>query len=319
VPAWVEALVSRCGAKKREERYNSCEEILAVLDAQGAGLSGGTEPAAPVAYQAAPSIVRTSPAAPLMAQMAQPQMAQPQMSQSQMAPMLVNVGTAPAASITRPDAEPAPRRGLMVGMTVLLAAALGVAIAYTLGLFGPGKEHRPGTEVHHPPSSTPDPTTTTPEKKEPTAKSPLAALVGPWKSDSGREYDAVIVGEKLEMRIRDAKPFATQGYEAGEARFVLSVLPGQMEVFGVEDRLRPNPPAGYEYDTTAARLTCLFPYSELKGHALEAKLEAGKLRVNMAFMKATHENFTMLGKRVTGCKNLATAAVEPIDSLLHKN
>ncbi|MDI1443682.1 serine/threonine-protein kinase [Polyangium sp. 6x1] len=293
VPAWLEAVAERCAAKRREDRFGSCEEILAALDMQGQGLSGQTAPAAPLHL--------TTPAAPLHADATAPGIPQ----------------TAQAAVITAPGNEPSSKRGVVVALTVGIAALAGLGISYSLGLFGAPKDER-RTEAKGPPAvehatsasahAGPGPTVDT--------KHPLAALAGRWRSESGREYDAVLVGDRLEMRIRDAKPFAHQGYEEGEARFVLRTLPGKTDVFGVEDRLRPNPPAGNEYDVALARSTCIVPYTEIAGKPLEARLDAGKLRVSMVQTQPPAASYTLAGKRVTGCKNLAAAPLTPIESVL---
>ncbi|MRG92955.1 serine/threonine-protein kinase [Polyangium spumosum] len=297
VPPWLEAVAERCAAKRREDRFGSCEEILAALDAQGRGFSGHTAPAAPLHF--------TAPAAPLGADVAAPGFPQ----------------TAPASVITAPGNEPPPKRGLAVALTVGIAVLAGLGISYSLGLFGApeGKDERAQARDAPAPESPPSATSAaTQAAPEPNAdgKNPLAALAGPWRSDSGREYDAVLVGDRLEMRIRDAKPFAVQGYEQGEARFVLLVLPGKQDVFGVEDRLRPNPPAGHAYDVELARSTCIVPYTEIAGKRLEARLDGGKLHVSMVQTQPPPASYTRDGKRVTGCRNLAAAPLTPIQSVL---
>ena len=300
VPAWLEAVAERCAAKSREDRFGSCEELLAALDAQDRGLSVHTAPAAPLHV--------TAPAAPLYADVRAPGIPE----------------TAQAAVITAPGGEPASKRGLAVALTVVIAVLAGLGISYSLGLFGaPGGKPHDDRRAEAKDGPAPDSgkgatSAAVPAGPLPVAdgKNPLAALAGRWRSDSGREYDAVIVGDRLEMRIRDAKPFAVQGYEEGEARFVLRSLPGKTDVFGVEDRLRPNPPAGNDYDVVRARSTCIVPYTEIAGKPLEARLDGGKLRVSMVQTQPPPASYTLAGKRVTGCKNLAAAPLTPIESVL---
>ncbi|MDI3283138.1 serine/threonine-protein kinase [Polyangium sp. 15x6] len=294
VPAWLEAVAERCAEKRREDRFGSCEEILAALDTQGQGLSGRTAPAAPLHL--------TAPAAPLYANVTAP----PGVPQ-----------TAEASVVTAPGNEPTSKRGLAVALTVGIAALAGLGISYSLGLFGAPKDER-HADAKGPPAVEHSASASAHASAAPSveAKNPLLALAGRWRSESGREYDAVLVGDRLEMRIRDAKPFALQGYEEGEARFVLRALPGKTDVFGVEDRLRPNPPAGNEYDVALARSTCIVPYTEIGGKPLEARLDGGKLRVSMVQTQPPAASYTLAGKRVTGCKNLATAPLTPIESVL---
>jgi len=96
----------------------------------------------------------------------------------------------------------------------------------------------------------------------------------------------------------------------------LRAAPGKTDTFLVEDRLRPNAPAGKEYDPARARLTCLVPFTEIDGKPLEARLENGKLHVSMVVIKPETSHYTFDGKYVTGCRNLLTAGVSPIESVL---
>jgi len=301
VPPWIEAIIRKCTEKQRDYRFSSCEELLAALESQGANLTDATAPAAPL-----PSLLhqrqgpRTEPGAPVFTP----------------APM-IPVHTAQNSSITAGGGEQGKSRGVTIAITIALAAALGLGIAYSLGIFGPKSHDRQASpereKKHTDPVASSSATPITPVGNE---KNPLSTLAGNWRSESGREYEAVLVGDALEMRIRDGKPFAVQGYEEGEARFVLRAISGKKDQFRVEDRLRPNPPAGKEFDIERARLTCLFPYTEVNGKQLEATLDGGKLRVSMAYMQPTAAHFTADGKKVTGCKNLASAPVSPIESVL---
>jgi len=284
-PAWLDAVARKCAAKNRDDRFGSCEEILAALDNQGVGLSGNTAPAAPLHFDSA------AHAPPVTS----PEAAIPQTSQ-------VSVVTAPG--------DPPPKRGLAIALTVALAVFAGLGISYSLGFFGTRKD-----KPHASHEGAPTPNSASAPAEDP-SKNPLAALAGPWHSTTGRAYDAVLVGDRLEMRIHDEKAFAVQGYVKGEARFVLLPLKGQTNVFGVEDRLRPNPPTGTEYDTALARSTCIVPYSAIAGKPLTARLENGELHVDMAVTQPPHESYTLAGKRVTGCKNLAVAPVSPTKSVL---
>jgi eukaryotic-like serine/threonine-protein kinase len=114
------------------------------------------------------------------------------------------------------------------------------------------------------------------------------------------------------------KPFALQGYEQNEPRLLLRTAPGKTDTFLVEDRLRPNPPTGSEYDLARARATCLVPFSELNGKKLEARLEDGKLHIDMIVIKPETSHYTFDGKQVTGCRSLLTSGVSPIESVLSR-
>jgi eukaryotic-like serine/threonine-protein kinase len=206
----------------------------------------------------------------------------------------------------------------MIALTMLVSIAVGLGISYSLGWFG----DKPGSSQSSPiAANTADTQTKASNSQQPEApksKNPLEALQGGWKSSSGREYDAVLVGEALEMRIHDVKPFIVQGYAQNEARLLLRVAPGKTDRFLVEDRLRPNAPSGTEYDRTRARLTCLVPFTEIAGKPLEARLENGQLRISMVVIAPDTSHYTFDGKFVTGCRDLLTSTVTPIESDLSR-
>jgi hypothetical protein len=224
--------------------------------------------------------------------------------------------TAPASAITASNStEVAPHRGPLVAATIILSIALGLAVSYSLGWFGQEPKHSQTSAKHNSPADT-DPTPAIPPT--PKSKSPLDALQGAWKSSSGREYDGVIVGEVLEMRIHNVKPFIVQGYEENEPRLLLRIAPGKTDTFLVEDRLRPNAPTGSQYDPARARLTCLVPFSEIDGKPLEARLNNGQLHISMVVITPDASHYTFDGKLVTGCRDLLTSSVSPIESVLSR-
>jgi len=299
VPQWLENIVRRCTEKQRELRYGSCEELLAQIPADLQARVNRTVPGTPMIEQAQPTTVPAMPA----------------VVDAPRIPMPSNV-TAPASTLTSsPSSAPAPRRGPLIVATILASIAFGLGASYGLGWFGPERTHSPPSAQRGPSTGThhSGATTTTPP-----GKSPLAALQGAWKSNSGREYDAVVVGEVLEMRIHDVKPFVAQGYEPSETRLLLRLEPGKTDSFLVEDRLRPNAPTGSEYDPARARLTCLVPFSEIDGKPLEARLENGQLHIAMVLIKPETSHYMFDGKLVTGCRNLLTASVSPIESVLSR-
>ncbi|UQA61759.1 serine/threonine-protein kinase [Polyangium aurulentum] len=274
VPAWLERIARRCCEKDPNGRFGSCEEIAAALDA---GPSPGPFDAG-----------RTEPMPPLHVQHTH-----------------ARSGTAPGSAITASPRREGPRKAAAIAITIALAAALGLGITYGLGWIGPVAAKKP--QIREPQGGPP-------KDEPPPPPSLLPSLTGPWESDSGRLYDAVMQGEVLEMRIRDAKPLAAQGYVDGEPRFHLRPVPGKRNVFSVEDRLRPLPPAGTTLDPERARATCLVPYSSVGGKPLEARMEGGFLRVQMVRIEPEAAMLDQQGKRVVGCKNLATARTTAIES-----
>lgn len=315
VPQWLENIVRRCAEKKREARFSSCEELLAQIPADLQMRPHNTVPAMPVVAPAQPTTVPAMPA----------------VVEAPRAPMASyptqNTHTAPAAVITAPNLPPtpeaaAPNRTPMLIATIVLSIALGLGASYGLGWFGQTPKaaqqgpRAPSAAPEQPPAEINRPAT--PPSAKTSTKNALEALVGPWKSSTGREYNAVLVNQTIEMRIVDVKPFLIQGYEKDEPRFVLRAVPGKTDGFLVEDRLRPNALTNHEYDVAKAKLTCLVPFTEINGKPLEARLDNGNLHVNMVVILPEENNYTVEGKVITGCKNLLTSKVSPIESILSR-
>jgi serine/threonine-protein kinase len=318
VPDWLEHLVRKCAQKQRENRYSSCEELLADIPADLNARPSSTVPAMPVMNPAPSSTVPGLPVTTgVQAMTGMPGMTvMPAMMDGPRPAMSSNV-TAPASAVTASNTAPVtPNRAPMVLGTVVISVAMGLGLSYSLGWFGKAEQASNGPSKPAEPAQQPAMNPDRPGSPTVKPKNALEALQGAWKSSSGREYDAVVVGDVLEMRIHDEKPFLIQGYERNEARFVLRAAPGKTDTFLVEDRLRPNAPAGKEYDPARARLTCLVPFTEIDGKPLEARLENGKLHVSMVVIKPETSHYTFDGKYVTGCRNLLTAGVSPIESVL---
>jgi eukaryotic-like serine/threonine-protein kinase len=309
IPQWLENIVRRCTEKKRENRFSSCEELLAQIPTDLESRPYSTVLAMPVMNAPHPTTVPAMPAVVDASSASMPNYP------------AQGTHTAPAAVITAPHLPPppgpnSPSRAPMVIVTIVASIALGLGASYSLGWFG--KPSAPAQSGQNTPSTTAEEPRPEPIKPaaSPAPKNPLEALVGPWKSSTGREYNAVLVNNTIEMRIVDVKPFAIQGYEKDEARFILRSAPGKTDRFLVEDRLRPNVLAGREYDIARSRLTCLVPFTDIDGKPLEARLENGNLYVNMVVILPEEANYTVDGKFVTGCKNLLTSKVSPIESTL---
>jgi hypothetical protein len=148
----------------------------------------------------------------------------------------------------------------------------------------------------------------------------LAALAGPWRSTSNRDYLAVATGpDSLEFRIQQASQHPRQGYENGEVRFELKTIPGKNDEFAVEDHIRPTPPAGFEYDPHTSRESCVGTWTTVKGRKLLANVDAkGTLVVDLVQIRTGLDKFRTEGRRVAACNNLENAPAEPIESRLSR-
>jgi hypothetical protein len=150
--------------------------------------------------------------------------------------------------------------------------------------------------------------------------SPLARLVGNWRSASGRDFSAVLGSDDvLEFRVLHASQHPRQGYEDGEVRFRLIATAGSTSELAVEDHLRPTPPPGFEYDPKTSRESCVVVFAAVKGHKLLAQLDgASTLATDFVQIRTGPEKFKTQGKRVVGCVDLASSPAEPIESKLSR-
>jgi serine/threonine-protein kinase len=312
VPRYIDDAVHRACAKDRDQRYAGTEEFLAAL----------AEPhlARPVtAPLAAPPIATALIAAPPVAAIATPPPAPPSVGAPRIAAIEPSHGVTGEGASLPPGPRPERRTGRswswLAGGAIALAAAGGSAF-YFLGsgdtdvkpTGGTGGEA--GAKVGSV-DAAPD---------VPAPASPLAALVGNWRSSSNRDFVAALApDDTLEFRIQQASQHPRTGYENGEVRFRLSLIPGSSSEFAVEDHLRPTPPAGVEYDTTTSRESCVGVWTSIKGKKLLAQFDgATTLTVDVAQIRTTADKFKTQGKKVVSCINLSSAPADPIESKLSR-
>jgi serine/threonine-protein kinase len=167
-------------------------------------------------------------------------------------------------------------------------------------------------------TATTTPTTTT--TATPKSTSSLAALAGPWRSTSNRDYLAVATSsDTVEFRIQKASQHPRQGYDDGDVRFELKAIPGDDEEFAVEDHIRPTPAPGFDYDPRASRDSCVGTWTDVKGRKLVGKVDSkGTLVVDLVQIRTGLDKFKVEGRRITACKDLATAPAELIESRLSR-
>jgi serine/threonine-protein kinase len=159
------------------------------------------------------------------------------------------------------------------------------------------------------------PTSSAGAGRAPDAGAPRAieALAGAWVGN-GRELEAIVVGGDLEFRVKKPDQFPRQGYEAGDARFVLHATPDPA-VFAVEDRIRPVPPTGKGYDSRA-RGTCQEVWAAAAGDPLRARYDGTRLSVEFAKIEPGPTNFLTEGNRVTSCVGLRDLKAVKVVSVL---
>jgi serine/threonine-protein kinase len=321
MPPALEVVLSRACAKERFQRFGSTDEFLQALE--GIESAALAQPAAP----GAGPVVRAGTGTQVATEVGQP----PFFGQQPIA------GPAPI-----PEAWPdrrdgrrgmtdegaaiplkgfgqsssttgAPRRtGLFIGAGVVAIAALATGVVFYLGQGGNDTKRTTngGTEATQ--------TTATASSTAPRpADSPLAALVGHWRSNSNRDYTAVLVGDKLEFHIDKGAQHPRQGYEDGDVRFAFSAVSGSPSQFTVTDYIRPTPPPGYEYDAKRSRESCLGTFTQVKGHPLAARYDGGStVSLELALIRTGTDKFKMQGTQVIGCVDVGSSAAQTIESQL---
>jgi tRNA A-37 threonylcarbamoyl transferase component Bud32 len=316
VPAAVDVLIQKMCSKSRDERFQSCEELLRAL----ARVTAAAPPARTVPEAPAPEAMArgmTVVAAPVSGATTGPGSeveggASPAATTGQGA-VIPSQAMTHAGATTR-TAPGVGRVWRVVGLGAILIA-VGMAISLALGWVrvrtGPRRGGRPAASQEQRPGPTPSasaepgpgpgaaPGPGPGPAPTPGAKSPLEALEGAWVAN-GKELDAVLSGEVLEFRVRTPAQFEPQNYEAGEARFVLRMAP---EGFTVEDRIRPLPPSGKKYDPRA-RNTCQEVWTTAAGAPLRARFDGTRLNVELAKIEPVGRNFVVEGERVTSCRGL---------------
>ncbi|MFO0614017.1 MAG: protein kinase [Polyangiaceae bacterium] len=269
VPAWVDQILAVACAKNRDERFASCEDMLSAIEAHagpGPSAAGATREVA----------ARTQPdAAPLPAKGSSTWLI--------VALVVVALGaTAVALYMTFGQPEPAPRKKKPTATAVVSADP------------PPGESSAPVEE-----SAAPSGTVEPPPKPD-----LLDALVGSWKSENGRVFDASRVGKRVEFRIHDAKQFLPADWRDGETRFTLTPIEGEPGTFAVEDKIRPDPPQGSTYDSEKSRNSCQQVWTEVGKKPLRATFDGTRIATDYALIEPTLANFVQEGKKVVSCSNL---------------
>ncbi len=286
VPAWVDDVLARACAKKREERFGSAEEFLAAIEAH--------MPARPTQLHA--SGATRLPEVPSVPPIAD---AQP---------------TAAGTSHTRPGTE-GGGRGWIYALVGLLALGGGAFAVYSLVDGGdPPKKKKPDVADATPTATTGDAPTAKPSVSQaPPKVDPLDKLVGKWRSESGTAFEGVRVGDAVEFRIADAKQLAPSDYRDGEARFVLRATDDGGYL--VEDKIRPQPPVGSTFDPKS-RNTCQEVWTDVDGRPLRATFDGTRLTVSFAKIAPKAKNFTLEGDVVVACSGLKAVSASQGSTVL---
>ncbi len=224
---------------------------------------------------------------------------------------------APKALIPQAPAALRQKKGLpIVAILVAGAAIAALAVAITWAARQTGNQPTTAAIGSIP---LPAPTSATAAATErPTAPSPPrkpSPLIGKWKTDSGKQLEAVDVHGDIEFRVAEVKGFAEQGYRVGEARFTLKPRPGG-DLYDVVDHVRPLPLTGMTFDESS-RPSCLVAYTEVANKPLTARVDdKGHLIVTVTYLVPTKAMFESAGNRITKCKDLEQSRTSPIENPL---
>ncbi len=115
----------------------------------------------------------------------------------------------------------------------------------------------------------------------------------------------------------DPSQFGSKGYGKDEVRFVLKLLTGEEDVYGVEDHLRPSPPDRSHY-AAAALNTCQVLIESAEGKPLRAHFDGKRLKVDFGKVEPPIQAFRLTGDSVTGCSGLNKVPAYRIASELER-
>jgi hypothetical protein len=115
----------------------------------------------------------------------------------------------------------------------------------------------------------------------------------------------------------DPEELENQGYQEGEARFVLRAWPGESRTFAVDDLIRPRPPERTTY-AVEARPACLMVRSEVDERPLRATYDGTRLTVEFAKVEPNLRNFRQSGGKVVDCVGLAELDATVVRSVLSR-
>jgi serine/threonine-protein kinase len=304
-PHFLDDVLRRACAKDRDQRFGSTDEFLAAID------QGESHAAAPHAGQTVHARVATEiPPGPAFSG------PPPNVLASAPPPRLHGGATGEGTSLSSGPKFVHRRGGAWIWYSTAAVVVVGGAAAFFFAM-PEGSSKPPRDPVAA------DAGTVARDAggvAEAATVSPLAAFAGHWRSTSGRDFTAVAVGDDaLEFRIVQASQHARQGYEDGEVRFKLVAVAGAKDEFAVEDRLRPAPLPGFEYDPKTSRDSCVGVWTSAKGKKLLAQYDgASQLTVDFVQVRLGPEKFRTQGKRVTSCVDLGSAPAEPIESRLNR-
>ena len=344
LPPSVDALLQKLCAKKREDRFATCEDAIEAVCAIEAEIA--VKPAAAAATQL-PAPAKSGPEDDDAVGPARGDRAGAEASKDVTVPPVASTrdrkrspadpgtGREGAATAEADGPKPARRVGTWIAAGVLLAAAGSVGTLVAMGVLpppatwvggaAPTAMPEPSASATATASAVPAASTTASTTAGGTAATSSAAppepppfdrLLGTWIGSGDRALEAVMVADTIELRVKDPAQFAPADYEAGEARFVLRRISGEDNVFAVEDRLRPNPPQGFPFNRDRARATCQEVRTEAGGSPLRATFDGARLSVELMKIEPSARNFLFEKGKTISCLGLGKLKASKVVSVL---
>jgi serine/threonine-protein kinase len=333
LPPSVDALLQKLCAKKREDRFATCEDALAAVGLIEAEI--GAKPAGAVATQL-PAPTKSAPEEDHVAPDPAPGDRSRAKSKDVTTPPVASTRSGgEGAATTGHLAKPPRRLGVWIAAGMVLAACGSVATLVVTGVVPPPSAWLAGAA----PTVRPEPSANATTKPSATASTkpsasttagattasstsvapPVAAfdrLPGTWIGSADRALVAVLVADTIEFRVKDPEQFKPADYEGGEARFVLRRIPGEDNAFAVEDRLRPNPPQGFPFNRDRARSTCQDVRTEAAGSPLRATFDGARLSVELMKIEPAASNFLFEKGQTISCLGLGKLKASKVVSVL---
>ncbi|MFI5299506.1 MAG: serine/threonine-protein kinase, partial [Polyangiales bacterium] len=303
-PPWVDAVIAHATAKEREQRFQTCDEFRAAIDAQDGGI---VVPRSMTALES-PAVGGSNPSLGGV-------------GRSGTAMMHASGGTTggslggvPYVSGTSGEMSAVPKpssgKGLLIGLVAALAIGGAAAAFVVLGGGDKGdKASAKGSDKSESKSSKHaggggggggSGGGKTQEAEKPAPKKQLITSVeqleGNWKTTTtNRHLKAVKVDDdEIEFKVVDEKEW-DNAFAKDEVRFKLTI---EASKIAVDDRFRPKPGVGKKFSRDALA-SCLVQTQEVDGKRLVATLKpSGHLEVQLAAMDFSVK---LEGAEVVGC------------------
>ncbi|NUP04724.1 MAG: protein kinase [Polyangiaceae bacterium] len=276
VQPWVDEILARACAKKREDRFSSCEEFLATIDGHLAlATRSGAHP-----------VVGVNRA----------------LEDANVAPTESGASTGPRSTMVD---EPRSRWWMLIIAIVAIATVGGAYGAYRYAIYQPPKKKPKAAATAEPSADAlPNEPATSSTSAQAAPVDPFTSLPGKWRSEAGTDFEAVLVGDRVEFRVVDPAQLKPADYVKDEPRFTLK-RGSDPNTFLVEEKMRPQ--AKIPFDPRS-RATCQEIWTAVDGKPLVATFSGTDLAIDFAKISVAQSNLTIENGKIVGCSQLRGTA-----------